>query len=375
MTDSIFLLDEDGSLRALEKRGYVTEDRLQALLASYPQLLAGDQMDLNSPRRWLLISREVGIPSSEETGNRWSVDHLFLDQDAIPTLVEVKRSTDTRLRREVVGQLLEYASNAVAYWSPDFIRERFESTCREDGREPVDELFAFLEEDEGYEEYWDKVKTNLQAGRIRLLFVGDHIPTELRQIVEFLNRQMNPAEVLAVEITQYRDDHVSTLVPRVLGHTAVAQATKGSRAKKKWDREKFIAALRQDAPDAVPIVERILNWVTEVGLDVWWGEGTTTGTFVPLVSVNGQKHQLFAVSTTGSIEMYFYWWAFKPPFSDDALRAEMMRRLNEVEGVDIGSDQLNKRPNFSLTLIGPEEGWARLTAAFQWYLETIGVGP
>jgi hypothetical protein len=29
-------------------------------------------------------------------GGRWSVDHLFLDQDAVPTIVEVKRSTDPR---------------------------------------------------------------------------------------------------------------------------------------------------------------------------------------------------------------------------------------------------------------------------------------
>ena len=45
-------------------------------------------------------------------GGRWLVDRLFLDQDGVPTLVEVKRSSDTRIRREVVGQLLEYAANA-----------------------------------------------------------------------------------------------------------------------------------------------------------------------------------------------------------------------------------------------------------------------
>ena len=28
-----------------------------------------------------------------------------------PTLVEVKRSSDTRIRREVVGQMLDYAAN------------------------------------------------------------------------------------------------------------------------------------------------------------------------------------------------------------------------------------------------------------------------
>jgi hypothetical protein len=31
--------------------------------------------------------------AASERAGRWSLDHLFLDQDAIPTLVEVKRGT------------------------------------------------------------------------------------------------------------------------------------------------------------------------------------------------------------------------------------------------------------------------------------------
>ena len=58
-------------------------------------------------------------PARRKSGDRWSADHLFLDQDGIPTLVEVKRRKDTRIRREVVGQMLEYAANAVVYWSLD----------------------------------------------------------------------------------------------------------------------------------------------------------------------------------------------------------------------------------------------------------------
>ena len=55
-------------------------------------------------------------------GNRWSLDHLFLDQEGIPTLVEVKRGTDTRIRREVVGQMLDYAANAIVYWPVEELR-------------------------------------------------------------------------------------------------------------------------------------------------------------------------------------------------------------------------------------------------------------
>ena len=64
------------------------------------------------------------------------------------------------------------------------------------------------------EAFWGQVRTNLQAGRVRLLFVADRVPPELRRVVEFLNRQMQPAEVLAIELRQYEGQGLKTLVPR-----------------------------------------------------------------------------------------------------------------------------------------------------------------
>ncbi len=200
MSGGIYLVQGDGQLVEMTEQDYASEDRLQELLAEYPNLLAGDQIDSNEPRRWLLVSREVSLASEEDGVGRWSVDHLFLDQDAIPTIVEVKRSTDTRIRREVVGQMLDYAANAVVYWPVERLRAQLEAG-REDYEQALTELLEVTEASP--EEFWQKVKTNLQAGNVRLIFVADEIPTELRRIVEFLNQQMDPAEVLAVEIKQY----------------------------------------------------------------------------------------------------------------------------------------------------------------------------
>ena len=83
-----------------------------------------------------LVTREMAVPGEEDGAGRWSLDHLFLDQDAIPTLVEVKRSCDTRIRREVVGQMLDYAANAVAYWPVEEIRAKFEAGARTTGLIP-----------------------------------------------------------------------------------------------------------------------------------------------------------------------------------------------------------------------------------------------
>src|SRR5262245_18443069 len=114
MSSGIYLIQEGCKLVEMSEQPYESEDLLQKLLATHPNLLAGNQIDAVAPRKWLLITRELGVPSEQDGSDRWSLDHLFLDQDGISTLVEVKCSDDTRIRRVVVGQMLDYAANAVA---------------------------------------------------------------------------------------------------------------------------------------------------------------------------------------------------------------------------------------------------------------------
>jgi hypothetical protein len=141
---AIFLLQEDESLVELREQAYDSEALLQSLLANYPSLLAGDQVNRSDPRRWLLVRREAGVPAKADGGNQWAIDNLFLDQEGIPTIVEVKRSSDTRIRREVVGQMLDYAANAVAYWPAGRIRSMFEERCLAQHEDPSQVLGQFI---------------------------------------------------------------------------------------------------------------------------------------------------------------------------------------------------------------------------------------
>ncbi|MDZ7995987.1 MAG: hypothetical protein RM022_017240 [Nostoc sp. EfeVER01] len=186
MSGGIYLIQDNSQLVEMKEEPYESEDGLQKLLADYPSLLAGEQIDSVAPRRWLLISREIPIPDSEDSAGRWALDHLFLDQDGIPTIVEVKRSRDTRIRREVVGQMLDYAANAVVYWSIEKIRAQFEANPN--AEQLLIDLIGSQETD--LEKFWQQVKANLQLGKVRLVFVADEIPVELQRIVEFLNQQM-----------------------------------------------------------------------------------------------------------------------------------------------------------------------------------------
>jgi hypothetical protein len=67
----IFLIGKEADrLIPMDETPYASEDILQVLLASYPDLLPGDQITPESPRRWLLVSREVDIPGDTDEGGR-----------------------------------------------------------------------------------------------------------------------------------------------------------------------------------------------------------------------------------------------------------------------------------------------------------------
>ncbi len=294
----IFLVADEGKLKPMVETSYANETILQTLLASYPDLLPGDQIDPESPRRWLLVKRELAVPG--ETNTIWSLDHLFLDQDSIPTFVECKRSSDTRARREVVAQMLDYAANGIKYWSMDEIRKAAEETAQKRHQVLDDEIanLAGGEIEFSVEGFWKKVEKNLRDGRVRLIFVADSTTPELRRLVEFLNEKMQDVEVLAVEVKQFLgEDGHKAVVPRVVGLTQAAIQTKTGG---KTDRERFLS---ECTPEAARFFEAMLDAAKERGETMYWGEkGFSIRTFSP--KMNGYASLMYGYPPN-KFEFYF----------------------------------------------------------------------
>ena len=285
MAERIYIRDGD-NLEPMEEQPFASEDDLQKLLAKRTELIDGERVSPGNPRRWLLVKREMGVPAAAGESARFSLDHLLVDQDARPTLVEVKRGSDTRIRREVVGQMLDYAANASLFWTVDSLRESFLETCRQDKLDPgaaMKELLhgpseqpeASVPEDADQPDedaFWETVATNLAAKNPRLLFVADAIPIELARIVEFLNAQMRDnIEVLAVEVKQFKSksETRSALVPNVIGHTA-ALPTKRPPSGPNLTQESLLAEFTNSATrDAA---ERILKVAEDNDATLGWGK-------------------------------------------------------------------------------------------------------
>jgi hypothetical protein len=365
----VFLVNKDG-LVELREQPFATEDDLQSLLERYPNLMPGDQINSATPRRWVLICREMGVASDEGQGDRWAVDHLFVDQDAIPTLVEVKRSSDTRIRREVVGQLLEYAANAALYWTREKLTAAFQETHGEHARE---RLQALVGQETDPDQFWNEVSTNLEAGNIRLVFLGDRIPSELRKIVEFLNAQMGRTEVLAIELRQYTDGQVQTLVPRVFGQTAAAELKKGVRRTYHWDETSFDRALSGASPDLVPVATGLREWAAEQIGEIQWGSGAN-GSFGPVCEALSGNRRLFHVTISGGVFLQLgYLWEV-PPFDEQSAREEFLERLGAIEGYQGDKDWANdgRYPGLPLEPLIQQASLDAFKQLLIWALDRVG---
>jgi hypothetical protein len=76
MAGSIFLLYRDESIAELRETPYENEDFFQSLIERCPNILAGDQIDPENPRKWILISREIGVPGEKSGANQWFRIHM-----------------------------------------------------------------------------------------------------------------------------------------------------------------------------------------------------------------------------------------------------------------------------------------------------------
>ena len=379
MSGGVYLIQEEDQLVEMAETPYDSEALLQELLESHPNILAVDRKDRVVLKRWLLVRRNVTNTTEETVSERWSLNHLFLDQQAIPTLVEVKSSNDSTIRRAAIGQMLDYAANASVYWPVESILTQFEANCRDQNRDPEDVFESFLGINADEEKFWQQVKTNFQAGKVRLIFVADHISAELQRVVEFLNKQMDPAEILALEIKRYASQNhdLKTLVCKVIGQTAEAQQrkTRTTLDRRQWDENSFFAEYEiRYGKDEANIAKKIYLWAINQDPDIFvqWVTGDAYGGFAVKISCTSRKEsKLFFIGIDGALEISSDAYADLPPFDNQNEWLELRNKLSSI-GLALPTESSQRRlPNFLLSTLPDEQALAQVLSTFDWVVGKV----
>ncbi|MEU6019745.1 DUF1524 domain-containing protein [Streptomyces sp. NPDC047515] len=158
-----------------------------------------------------------------------------------------------------------------------------------------------------------------------------------------------------------------------------AQRTVDSEVEETRADRFFRQLAADDSPETVEAVRMLLGRWEEFG--GWIGHGAgqvTTSAFLMLGEAGAPGRGIWPLTLYpgggrgGTAEVVFQHLAAREPFIDRALRAEFLRRLNDMEGVDIPEGKLELRPNFRLSLLERDHNRKLLTETLAWFRDRWG---
>ncbi len=298
----------------------VQEGWLQDLLRRHPEILPVDELEpVFAPL--LSIGREV----STRVG---SIDHLFISPQGYLTVVETKLWRNPEARREVVGQILDYATE-LSTWGfeqLDAVARAYTRKFDGDERGVLDVIRAVEPldpaEDPGLV---DRISRNLRDGRFLLLLVGDGIREEVESLTQFLSRTPQLHFTLGlVELRVYevpgREEWL--VLPLVVARTreviravvrVEAQEIRDVRVeleenleepgrRRTLTEEDFFEQLqREQGEDIARIARKLLEDVQGLGCVIQWPSSSFSVRL--LEERTGRLLTLFVVYTNGRMEM------------------------------------------------------------------------
>ena len=196
------------------------EHALRDLIYDNPSVLPVRDIDPGYGRLFT-VARELNVPGVG------FIDVLLADEHGRLVVVECKLWRNPQARREVVGQILDYARELSRYGYEDLQRQISIATKRQGNVLYTQACEAGGTLDEA--RFVDRVSRDLAAGRFLLLIAGDGITEGTRRIGEYLRAQPGLAfEFALIEFAEYRVEDASgetrTIIqPRVLAQTVTIE--------------------------------------------------------------------------------------------------------------------------------------------------------
>lgn len=188
------------------------EAEIQALVHAHPGALPIAEIDP-------MFTGAVAVCREMQLGKAGRVDNFLITPSGLPVLVECKLWRNPEARREVVGQILDYAK-VLSRWSfSDLQREVSIRT----GKGPDALLDLVRTADPKIDEirFTDAVTINLRRGRFLLLILGDGIREDVEAIASYLQAHAGLHFTFGlVEFPIFRlPDGERLVTPRVVART------------------------------------------------------------------------------------------------------------------------------------------------------------
>ncbi len=212
--DKALKLSSDKTMPTVVTRGY-DEDFIRNLVFQHPELIPVNEIDGNY--------ENIRPICKELQTNAGPIDAFMMTDTGRPVLVECKLWTNPQARREVVGQILDYAKE-LHNWSYEDLQRTANARLKDNKKSLYERVTGGKSGTKEEAEFIDSVTRNLRTGRFMLVIVGDGIREGVEAIGEYLTDAMGLQFAFGlVELPVYSLPdglgHIAT--PRILAKTKV----------------------------------------------------------------------------------------------------------------------------------------------------------
>ncbi|MDT3396754.1 DUF262 domain-containing protein [Streptomyces sp. B1866] len=357
---------EDLHARLRHTLGNLTLTAVNAELSNHPferkqDLLRGSHLEMNrriaATGRW---GAEEILARADDLADR----AVALWPAPLPGAGRVERGRDWRLAHEVLAALphgtwTSYGDLAAFLGSgAQAVGTHLASTPRvanayrvltAEGR--ISDGFRWADQDSGGD-----VRARLAADGVRFTVAGSADPA-----------QRLTADDLALLAARADDGQAD-------GEEAAQGTVAGGRGEE-TRADRFLRQLAaDDSAGTVAAVRALLSRWEALGGWIGYGAGhVTTSAFLMLGEAGAPGRGIWPLTLYpgtgrgGTAEVVFQHLAAREPFTDRPLRAELLRRLNGLEGVGIPEGKLELRPGFRLSLLEKDRNHDLLAETLAWF--------
>jgi len=260
------LVIEGDKATPLDKIKFIEEGKLQDYLEKYPSLIPLGEI-VEGASDLLCIGREVGAGPG-------AMDLVFIDKDGLLTIVETKLVKNPEIRREVIGQIIEYASY-VSRWAADDVYR----IANEYLKSNLDEVMENMRKGEfSAEDFRSNIGQNLKNGNIRLIIAVDELVEPLRATVTFLN-SYSTFEILLLQVSNFEEKARNVLIPSLFGYKPPTSSTEGTRIRSTPENF-FEDARKRCEAGIVKAMEELYGFTKEKASFIGWGTGAARRSFI-----------------------------------------------------------------------------------------------
>ncbi len=321
------MIRRDSAWEELERSAYLSEDQLQKALAEADNLVPGDA---SKAEEAVVFCREFPTTSGP-------IDLVGIGTGGSVTVMECKLARNRQVKREVVGQVLDYAAHLWGTEADSFL-DRFTQLTGED---PFERLRARVAAPSEWDESHarSEVARRLESGQFRLLIAVDEIDIGLRRIIQYVNTRSTRDQIrlVAMQFPLYRSQGAEVVVTETYGDELTGAPSQPISTGARWTTEQYRDAFSGNAP-LVTLHDRFVEWAGAADVRVVYGRGSVA----PSVSF-----QLWTDSTTwyplfvlwpergGRLEIPLHVLTSDSRPATHDLVDGLIGRLNEIEGINL----------------------------------------